>query len=60
MLKDSRFTQCDSVTIAEAALDTVSQKCKLEETMGPKVHIFASHYVWLEYVKIHTYILYII
>lgn len=45
MLKESRFTQFDSVTIAETALDTVSQKCKLEKTMSQKVHIFASHYV---------------
>lgn len=59
MLKESRFTQFDSVTIAETALDTGSQKCKLEETMSPKVHIFANHYVWLEYVKIHIYIYYI-
>lgn len=60
MLKESRFTQFDSVTIAETALDTVSQKCKLEKTMSQKVHIFASHYVCVEYVKIYTYILYII
>lgn len=56
MLKKVDSPNFDSVTIAETALDTVSQKCKLEKTMSQKVHIFASHYVCVEYVNIHTYI----